>query len=163
MRISNLDNQILAAIESGDLASCKICLQAGADPNADVDLDHGASCTANPNEKTKVGDHPPLHIAAGYGAIEIGPPSPIPAYRTPFQDAIAYGREWVVSCFLQECDEDPAQTTVSGRSMLYVAGNNGLRPLLQSALAARSIATTIRSAAEKGAMRARPSRSPDCL
>jgi ankyrin repeat protein len=52
---------------------------------------------------------------------------------TPFQQAVRLGHVGVVRYFVEECGQDPAQSTSAGRTMLQLAGGHGeMKMLLRS-------------------------------
>jgi ankyrin repeat protein len=67
------------------------------------------------------------------------------SFRTPFQMAVGHADEPLVSYYVRECGEDPEQTTIAGRSMLELAGKDGVKRFLHMLATERSIAATLSS------------------
>jgi ankyrin repeat protein len=62
---------------------------------------------------------------------------------TTFQSAVANGIVHIAAFFLDECDEDPSQLTLSGRTMFELCNPGPMRDLLQSAVVARSVRAAV--------------------
>jgi ankyrin repeat protein len=131
------------AIKYGHYDVCRLLLDAGADVN------HADSFCRTP-----------LHRAASYFAalegdiyarllVERGAsPSytlktPSTRYLTPFQLAVKKGADSVVRFFLLECGETASQTTVTGATMLEIAGSDGVQALLRMHLTEEFIVAAV--------------------
>jgi ankyrin repeat protein len=134
------------AAEMGWLEVCELLVKSGAslsevDDDERIPLHEAAAggheqvcrflieAGANPNNVSAAGDTP-LHCAVEKGhfdtcaiLVELGadasfiPRDPWPAYTTPFQTALEYGRLDIARFFILRCNEDLDQRTLSDKAM----------------------------------------------
>jgi ankyrin repeat protein len=96
-------------------------------------------------------------------ASSMTPVAPDPAYLTPFQVAVSGGHTEVAKYFIDECAEDPAQRTLSGKTMVQLTKSKEMRDLLRAAKADISIRGAVGPAREAMPLAARGARVGSAL
>jgi ankyrin repeat protein len=120
---------------------CQLLIEQGADVNAVT----GSGSTPMRVTSVSAAEHATevlrLLLAAGASAATLTrhKNTRFDMPLTAFQCAVAHGRDRNVLFFIDEAGEDPAQTTVDGKTMVELAPNAEMRALLTSAIIARSL------------------------
>jgi hypothetical protein len=111
---------------NGDLGACRELLDLGSDVMAVSDQSHTVLHGALWAGRSRNGVDVDLvslcrfFIEQGLSSSFV-PPAPSRDYLTPFQYAVKHGYADVVALFCDECNEDPGQLTVAGRTMRQLA------------------------------------------
>jgi ankyrin repeat protein len=104
-------------------------------------LDFAVSTTKGEVEMLKIIE---FLISKGASSSQL-PAEPRPNHLTPFQRAVALNAGAAVTYFVDNCRENPAQSTLDGRSMLDLATGSSAKQALHMALTERAVAQGVNS------------------
>jgi ankyrin repeat protein len=131
------------AAMNGRADVCQLLVDGG----ADVHMEGNARRVALHFASSSVDDAACLAIAKLFlskGASSSRyPDAPHSGYLTPFQAAVQKGSVTVTRHLMEQCNEDPRQLTLDGRSMQELSINASTQQLILSAIAERSVDESI--------------------
>jgi hypothetical protein len=133
----NGNSALLIATARGRLQSCRVLIERGADVNVqNKDGTTPLGRAVNLSDPDSVGI---LRLLMRAGASRLG--AQLDRSLSAFQLAVRSGVPRNAAFFIDECGEDPLQTTADGRTMFELA-NDAMKEMLRSAVTERLIAAT---------------------